>query len=41
MERLSEDEAFSLLRRVSQERNIKLRDIARQICERGDIGNRD
>ncbi|EFL28276.1 antar domain protein [Streptomyces himastatinicus ATCC 53653] len=39
MERLkiSEDDAFSVLRRVSQERNIKLRDIARQVCESGGI----
>ncbi|MFI0773564.1 GAF and ANTAR domain-containing protein [Streptomyces sp. NPDC021212] len=39
MERLkiSEDDAFNVLRRVSQERNIKLRDIARQVCESGGI----
>lgn len=39
MERLkiSEDEAFAVMRRVSQERNIKLRDIARQICESGGL----
>ena len=39
MERLkvSEDDAFALIRRVSQERNVKLRDIARQICESGGI----
>ncbi|MGW2328361.1 GAF and ANTAR domain-containing protein [Streptomyces sp. NPDC001700] len=35
--KIGEDEAFGVLRRVSQERNIKLRDIARQISERGDI----
>ncbi|GAA0925439.1 GAF and ANTAR domain-containing protein [Streptomyces asiaticus] len=39
MERLkiTEDDAFALIRRVSQERNVKLRDIARQICESGGI----
>jgi transcriptional regulator with GAF, ATPase, and Fis domain len=39
MERLgmSEDDAFNVLRRASQERNIKLRDIARQVCESGGI----
>ncbi|MBO3682541.1 GAF and ANTAR domain-containing protein [Streptomyces sp. NEAU-YJ-81] len=39
MERLGvgEDDAFNLLRRVSQERNMKLRDIARQVCESGGI----
>ncbi|AUA09778.1 ANTAR domain-containing protein [Streptomyces sp. SID8382] len=39
MERLkiTEDDAFALMRRVSQERNVKLRDIARQICESGGI----
>ncbi|GAA3352709.1 hypothetical protein GCM10017744_002830 [Streptomyces antimycoticus] len=38
--KISEDETFGLLRRVSQERDIKPRDIARQICERGDIDYR-
>ncbi|MFE9001155.1 GAF and ANTAR domain-containing protein [Streptomyces sp. NPDC007875] len=39
MERLGvgEDDAFNVLRRVSQERNMKLRDIARQVCESGGI----
>ncbi|WP_413805852.1 GAF and ANTAR domain-containing protein [Streptomyces sp. OE57] len=39
MERLkiTEDDAFALIRRASQERNVKLRDIARQICESGGI----
>ncbi|WP_078840581.1 GAF and ANTAR domain-containing protein [Streptomyces antioxidans] len=39
MERLkiTEDDAFALIRRVSQERNVKLRDIARQVCESGGI----
>ncbi|MEU1943036.1 GAF and ANTAR domain-containing protein [Streptomyces sp. NPDC020125] len=39
MERLkiTEDDAFALMRRVSQERNVKLRDLARQICESGGI----
>ncbi|MCQ8834339.1 GAF and ANTAR domain-containing protein [Streptomyces malaysiensis] len=35
--RITEDDAFALMRRVSQERNVKLRDIARQICESGGI----
>ena len=35
--KISEDDAFDVLRRVSQERNIKLRDIARQICESGGL----
>ncbi|MET9859943.1 GAF and ANTAR domain-containing protein [Streptomyces smyrnaeus] len=33
--RLSEDDAFTALRRLSQERNVKLRDIARHVCETG------
>lgn len=39
MERLkiTEDDAFALMRRVSQERNVKLRDIARQICVSGGL----
>ncbi len=32
---LSEDQAFDVLRRYSQENNIKLREVARQVCERG------
>ncbi|MFJ8632316.1 GAF and ANTAR domain-containing protein [Streptomyces sp. NPDC093568] len=32
---LSEHEAFDVLRRYSQENNVKLREVARQICERG------
>ncbi len=35
--KISEDDAFTVLRRVSQDRNIKLRDIARQICESGGL----
>ncbi|WP_064456231.1 GAF and ANTAR domain-containing protein [Streptomyces hygroscopicus] len=35
--RVSEDDAFAMMRRVSQERNVKLRDIARQICESGGL----
>ncbi len=32
---IDEDEAFSVLRRYSQENNIKLREVARQLCEQG------
>ncbi|MER8156247.1 GAF and ANTAR domain-containing protein [Streptomyces sp. NPDC094472] len=35
--KITEDDAFALMRRVSQERNVKLRDLARQICESGGI----
>lgn len=35
--KLSEDEAFNTLRRLSQERNVKLRDIARSVCETGGL----
>lgn len=34
---LSEKEAFDVLRRYSQEGNIKLREVARQVCERGGL----
>ncbi|MYX99289.1 ANTAR domain-containing protein [Streptomyces sp. SID486] len=34
---LTEDQAFAVLRRYSQERNVKLREVARQVCERGDL----
>lgn len=32
---LTEHEAFDVLRRYSQENNIKLREVARRICEQG------
>ncbi|MGW1954467.1 GAF and ANTAR domain-containing protein [Streptomyces sp. NPDC001920] len=32
---LTEEQAFDVLRRYSQENNVKLRDVARQVCERG------
>ncbi|MFR0358663.1 GAF and ANTAR domain-containing protein [Streptomyces sediminimaris] len=32
---LTEDQAFAVLRRYSQEKNIKLREVARLVCERG------
>ncbi|MFD6418870.1 GAF and ANTAR domain-containing protein [Streptomyces sp. NPDC060194] len=35
--RLSEDEAFAVLRRYSQEHNVKLREVARRITEHGSI----
>ncbi|MER6468899.1 GAF and ANTAR domain-containing protein [Streptomyces collinus] len=34
---LTEDQAFDVLRRYSQEHNVKLREVARQICERGSL----
>ncbi|MEU4656443.1 GAF and ANTAR domain-containing protein [Streptomyces sp. NPDC023723] len=33
--RLTEKQAFDVLRRYSQERNVKLRDVARRVCEQG------
>ncbi|WP_458248209.1 GAF and ANTAR domain-containing protein [Streptomyces sp. MAI_2237] len=35
--RLTEEEAFDVLRRYSQEHNLKLREVARMICEQGGI----
>ncbi|MET9831577.1 GAF and ANTAR domain-containing protein [Streptomyces sp. NPDC006385] len=35
--RLTEEQAFDVLRRYSQENNIKLREVARQVCERGGV----
>ncbi|MFJ2728943.1 GAF and ANTAR domain-containing protein [Streptomyces collinus] len=35
--RLTEQEAFDVLRRYSQENNIKLREVARRVCERGSL----
>ncbi|MFG3017366.1 GAF and ANTAR domain-containing protein [Streptomyces sp. NPDC048254] len=35
--RLTEDQAFDVLRRYSQENNIKLRDVARRVCEQGSL----
>ncbi|MEV6741738.1 GAF and ANTAR domain-containing protein [Streptomyces sp. NPDC051104] len=32
---LTEEQAFDVLRRYSQEKNIKVREVAQQICERG------
>ncbi|MFD9939038.1 GAF and ANTAR domain-containing protein [Streptomyces massasporeus] len=32
---LTEQQAFDVLRRYSQEKNIKLREVARQVCEEG------
>ncbi|MFJ8098618.1 GAF and ANTAR domain-containing protein [Streptomyces griseofuscus] len=32
---LTETQAFDVLRRYSQEKNIKLRDVARRVCEQG------
>ncbi|MFE5922561.1 GAF and ANTAR domain-containing protein [Streptomyces sp. NPDC056468] len=35
---LTEEEAFDVLRRSSQESNIKLREVARRVCEQGTLG---
>ncbi|MFF7266294.1 GAF and ANTAR domain-containing protein [Streptomyces sp. NPDC008159] len=35
---LTEEEAFDVLRRYSQESNIKLREVARRVCEQGNLG---
>ncbi|MEU0414443.1 GAF and ANTAR domain-containing protein [Streptomyces griseorubiginosus] len=35
--RLAEDQAFDVLRRYSQENNVKLREVARQVCEKGGL----
>lgn len=35
--RLTEEQAFDVLRRFSQEHNIKLRDVARRVCEHGGL----
>ncbi|MGW5926992.1 GAF and ANTAR domain-containing protein [Streptomyces anulatus] len=32
---IAENDAFNVLRRYSQDNNVKLRDIARQVCEQG------
>jgi len=34
---LTEEEAFAVLRRYSQESNTKLRDVARRVCEQGTL----
>ncbi|MGI5406230.1 GAF and ANTAR domain-containing protein [Streptomyces chartreusis] len=34
---LTEEQAFDVLRRYSQEKNIKLREVARLVCERGSL----
>ncbi|MFE9344998.1 GAF and ANTAR domain-containing protein [Streptomyces olivaceus] len=33
--RIDEEQAFATLRRYSQDNNVKLREVARQVCERG------
>ncbi|CAL9282428.1 GAF and ANTAR domain-containing protein [Streptomyces rochei] len=35
--RLTEDQAFAALRRYSQDHNVKLREVARQVCEKGGL----
>ncbi|OQR63490.1 antitermination regulator [Streptomyces maremycinicus] len=34
---LTEEQAFEVLRRYSQESNVKLREVARQVCEKGSL----
>ncbi|GAA3783379.1 GAF and ANTAR domain-containing protein [Streptomyces phyllanthi] len=34
---LTEEEAFDVLRRFSQENNVKLREVARRVCEQGSL----
>ncbi|MFI6360248.1 GAF and ANTAR domain-containing protein [Streptomyces sp. NPDC050743] len=34
---LTQDQAFGVLRRYSQEHNVKLREVARQVCEKGSL----
>ncbi|POX56332.1 antitermination regulator [Streptomyces sp. Ru71] len=34
---LTEQQAFDVLRRYSQENNVKLREVARQVCEKGGL----
>lgn len=34
---ITEDQAFDVLRRYSQETNTKLRDVARRVCEQGNL----
>lgn len=34
---LTEEQAFDVLRRHSQEHNIKLREVARRVCEKGSV----
>jgi len=38
--RLTEEQAFDRLRQVSQQRNVKLRDLAEQVIYTGDLGQR-
>jgi transcriptional regulator with GAF, ATPase, and Fis domain len=37
--KITEEQAFDLLREASQSRNVKLRELARQITETGQLGN--
>ncbi|TXS69871.1 MULTISPECIES: GAF and ANTAR domain-containing protein [unclassified Streptomyces] len=37
---LTEEQAFAALRRHSQENNVKLREVARQVCEEGGVPGR-
>ncbi len=34
---LTEDQAFDVLKRYSQDNNVKLREVARQVCEKGTL----
>ncbi len=35
--RLTEEQSFAVLRRYSQENNLKLREVARRVCEQGGL----
>lgn len=34
---LTEEQAFAALRRYSQDNDVKLREVARQVCEKGNL----
>ncbi|MFD6497188.1 ANTAR domain-containing protein, partial [Streptomyces sp. NPDC060188] len=34
---VTEEQAFNVLRRYSQDNNLKLREVARQVCEKGEL----
>ncbi|MEU8585772.1 GAF and ANTAR domain-containing protein [Streptomyces sp. NPDC048664] len=38
--RLTEEQAFDVLRRYSQENNVKLREVARRVCDEGGLDRR-
>ncbi|MFD9404795.1 ANTAR domain-containing protein, partial [Streptomyces sp. NPDC060011] len=34
---VSEEQAFNVLRRYSQDNNLKLREVARRVCDKGEL----